>query len=273
MFGPSADLISLVYAAMAAYTVWQLVRPGRWRALWDATYTDDDRNMANRMGLLLLTPVGVLTHELAHLVAAWWLGARATSLSFRVYWGYVQYRPSLGPTSDWVVAVAGPAASLALGLAALLVAARLRAAWRDIALAFAHATVLLVLLLYPALSFVDGVGDFRTIYSGATPTLSLLAAAVHALGLGLYLLVARQLAHQAKAEVRAAWSDRFAGQAVSLRPEQLDRLQILEAAESSGQLHSGEREELAGLREARAWVVEHNRRVQEAESTVQGSVE
>jgi len=68
MLGPTADVLSLLYAAVALYTLWQL--PGRWQALTDAAYTDDDRNLANRIGFLLLTPLGVLAHEAAHLVAA-----------------------------------------------------------------------------------------------------------------------------------------------------------------------------------------------------------
>jgi len=53
MIGAPADLLSLLYLAMALYTAWQL--PGRWRALVDDTYTDEDLNLAGRIGFLLLT--------------------------------------------------------------------------------------------------------------------------------------------------------------------------------------------------------------------------
>lgn len=256
MLGPTADLLSLLYAAVAAYTLWQLA--GRWRSLVDAEYTDDDRNLAGRVGFLLLTPIGVLAHELAHLIAARELGARETSLSFRVYWGYVQYAPSLGPVGDWIVAVAGPAASLVLGLAALVLALRLRAVWRDVAASFGHATLLLVLLLYPALSFVDGAGDFLYIYTSETPTLAVLAGAVHALGLGAYLFLTRQLGRRATRETHADWSCRFAGQRLSLTSERLERLHTLEAGQAARRLLPEERAELEQLRELQGWIAEHN---------------
>jgi len=60
MLGAPADLLSVLYAVVALYTLWQL--PGRWRALVDDTYTDEDRNLASRIGFLLLTPLGVLIH-------------------------------------------------------------------------------------------------------------------------------------------------------------------------------------------------------------------
>src|SRR5215212_4049083 len=109
MFGAPADLLSLLYLAMALYTAWQL--PGRWRALIDDTYTDEDRNLAGRIGFLLLTPIGVLIHELSHMAAATLLGGRDISLSYRVYWGYVTYRGQIGPTADSIVASAGPGTS------------------------------------------------------------------------------------------------------------------------------------------------------------------
>ena len=64
MLGAPADLLSLLYIALALFTLWQI--PGRWRSLADATYTADDHNLASRIGFLLLTPLGVLLHELAH---------------------------------------------------------------------------------------------------------------------------------------------------------------------------------------------------------------
>jgi hypothetical protein len=256
MFGAPADLLSLVYVAAALYTLWQL--PRRWHSLVDATYTDDDRNLAGRIGFLLLTPLGVLLHELGHMLAAWLLGGRDISLSYRVYWGYVQYRGQIGPTGEWIVAAAGPAASLALGLAAGYAALRARQPWRDIGLAFAHATLLLDLVLYPAMSVIGGVGDFIWIYSSRTPTLAVVAGAVHAAGLIAYLVLVQLQARQSRREARSALSDRFAGQHVALRSEILTRLDGLEAAERVRRLEPEERQEFDHLRELRAWSAEHN---------------
>jgi hypothetical protein len=257
MFGPQADLLSLLYVLAAVYTLWQL--KSRWRALVDADYTSDDRSLAGRIGFLLLTPVGVLIHELSHLTAATLLGARDISLHFRVYWGFVQYRGSLGPEADWVIASAGPGSSLVLGLLAGYLALRLRPPWRDMGLSFAHATLLLDLVLYPAVSMVDGIGDFRWIYARDVPTLSMIAGVVHGLGLIAYIGMARLQSRQSRREARAALSERFAGQEITLRPEIVARLDDLEKHERVRRLEPAEREELNQLRELRDWSAEHNR--------------
>jgi Peptidase M50B-like len=229
MLGLPADLLSLLYLIAAVYTLWQL--PSRWRGLTDETYTADDRNLANRVGFLLLTPIGVLIHELSHMAAAMLLGGRNISLSFRIYWGYVQYRGPLPPEAEWVIAAVGPASSMLLGLVVGFAALRLRQPWRDIGMSFAHATLLLVLVLYPGLSVIDQVGDFRWIYSARTPTLSVVAGVVHALGLAAYIVLVRQQSLQTQRENRAAMSEAFAGHSVTLRPEIVARLDELEAAE------------------------------------------
>ena len=268
MIGPTADLLSLVYAVVALYTLWQL--PGRWRALTDADYTADDRNLANRVGFLLLTSLGVLAHEAAHYVAAEALGAQRLAMSFRVYWGYVSYAPRLGPLDDWIVAVVGPAASLALGLLALVAATRLRDAWRDVLLGFAHATLLLVLILYPLMSAIDRMGDFVTIYGRAPGGLAVVAGLGHALGLALYFVLVRLLARQDR---RLAWAARdahFSGQAVAISMEALARLKTLEQDARFRRLTPEERQELHLLAELRDWSVEHNRTIA---STGSGRVE
>jgi hypothetical protein len=259
MVGAPADLLSVLYVAVAVYTLWQL--PGRWRTLADDTYTDEDRNLANRIGFLLLTPLGVLIHELAHMAAATLLGGRDISLSYRVYWGYVQYRGQVGPAAEWVIASAGPGASLVLGLVVGYAALRLRQPWRDVGMSFAHATLLLDLVLYPGMSVVDGVGDFRWIYSGRTPTLAVVAGVVHAVGLVAYIVLARLQSRLSRREARAALTERFAGHQVTLRPEILARLDELEAYERVRRLEPEEREELNQLRELRAWSAEHNQGV------------
>jgi len=261
MLGAPADLLSLLYLGVALFTLWQL--PGRWRSLTDSVYTDDDRNLAGRVGFLLLTPVGVLLHELAHMASATALGGRDISLSYRVYWGYVQYRGQLAPASEWVIASAGPFASLILGLAVGYAVIRLRQPWRDIGMSFAHATLLLVLLLYPGMSVLDGVGDFRWIYSARTPELSVVAGVVHAAGLVAYLVLARWQSRISKREAREALTERFAGQQVAIRPEILARLQVLEAAERVRRLEPDERAELNHLRELWEWSQEHNQEIAE----------
>jgi hypothetical protein len=256
MLGAPADLLSLLYLCVALFTLWQL--PGRWRSLTDSVYTDDDRNLAGRIGFLLLTPVGVLLHELAHMAAATALGGRDISLSYRIYWGYVQYRGQLAPASEWVIASVGPFTSLVLGLAVGYATLRVRQPWRDIGMSFAHTTLLLVLVLYPGMSVLDGVGDFRWIYSARTPTLSVVAGVVHAAGLLAYILLAQWQSRISKRESRSALTERFAGQPVAIRPEVVERLRVLDAAERVRRLEPDERAELNHLRELWEWSQEHN---------------
>jgi hypothetical protein len=257
MFGPQADLLSLLYVLAAAYTLWQL--KSRWRGLVDAEYTADDRNLAGRIGFLLLTPLGVLIHELSHWTAAHLLGARDISLHFRFYWGFVQYGGRLGPAAEWIIASVGPGSSLVLGLLAGYVALRLRPPWRDVGLSFAHATLLLDLVLYPAVRLVQGVGDFQWIYTRDVPTLSVVAGVVHGLGLIAYVVMARLQSRQSRREARAALSEQFAGQQITLRPQIVARLDELERHERVRRLEPAEREELNQLRELREWSAEHNR--------------
>ncbi|MCC6175234.1 MAG: hypothetical protein IT305_08040 [Chloroflexi bacterium] len=259
MIGPSADVLSLVYLLAAAYTLIQL--PRRWRSLTDMAYTADDRNLANRIGFLLLTPLGVLAHEVAHWLVAWEFGARNLSLHFRFYWGYVEYTGRLGSTPEWLIAAAGPGTSLILGLAAGYAALRLRDVWHDVAMGFAHATLLLVLVLYPGISVVSGVGDFRWIYNAATPALSAIAGAAHGAGILAYLLLVRIQNRRAKAAARAAFHARFAGRTVALRDEHAARLADLEATERQRRLMPEERQALAELRELQSWTDAHNRQV------------
>lgn len=259
MLGAPADLLSLVYVLAALYTLWQL--PRQWRSLTDAEYTADDRSLAGRIGFLLLTPLGVLIHEAAHMLLAWLYGAQGITLSFRVYWGYVSYYGRLPATAEWAIASAGPLASLLLGLAVGYLALGQRPAWRDAGLSFAHATLVLDLLLYPGMSVVDQIGDFRWIYSRQTPALSIVAGVVHVLGLLAWIILARKQSAMSRAEARGALSAQFAGQQITLREEIVVLLANLEAAEKVRRLEPNERAQLNELRELRAWSEEHNRAV------------
>lgn len=128
-------------------------------------------------------------------------------------------------------------------------------------MSFAHATLLLDLILYPGMSLMDGIGDFRWIYSWRTPTLSIVAGVVHAAGLIAYILLARLQSRQTKREAHAVLTERFAGQQVTLRDEVVARLAILETAARVRRLEPEEREELSHLRELREWSIEHNQQV------------
>jgi hypothetical protein len=58
----------VVYTVGAVGTTWQAAR--QWRPLLSGSSAQGERELAWKLGFFLLTPVGVLAHELAHLLTA-----------------------------------------------------------------------------------------------------------------------------------------------------------------------------------------------------------
>ncbi len=174
----SFDLISFAYGVAVLFTLWELVRNRR--ALFDAQFTGADFALAGRIGFLLLTPLGVLGHELGHYATAAALGGRGITLDFHVYWGYVTAHDITDPSAWFLVALAGPAVSVVLGFAALVAARRIRQpAPAAILQVFGSTSLLLILVAYPLISFLTGSGDYLDIYSTRTPLLSAVTLACH----------------------------------------------------------------------------------------------
>jgi hypothetical protein len=176
-------VVSAFYLLAALATLRQLIRG--WRGLLDARWTAADRELAQRVGMLLLVPPAVWLHEWGHATAMWLYGATDPAIHFYFYWGYVTSSVPFTPLQSFVVALAGPLVTYALGWAMLAVALLLplRPA---IALALATCGMLqlmLVLVLYPALSLLGGWGDFTTIYRAGVPLGSLVVGIVHAASL------------------------------------------------------------------------------------------
>jgi hypothetical protein len=252
------DLISLIYAGLALRCLWQVAH--QWRLLLDPDYTHQDARLAWDLGFYVLTPFGVLIHELAHLVTAQMLGAQLTELHFRLYWGFVRFFPPLAPTSEFAVAAAGPLASLLLGMGSLLISERLRPLHRDFLQGFSLSTLGLVLLFYPALSLGMGFGDFQWIYR-TSPMLTVIAAAVHVGGLVIFTRLATR--HMKRAR-NAQWEELAAQNPrghLAMTEEKAARLRELEA--SPQRFLPGVRQELQELRDLRDWVEAHNRQLEE----------
>jgi hypothetical protein len=178
---------TLIYAVAALATVWRLVRG--WRPLLDAEWTAADRNLAQMIGLFLLTPPAVWLHEWGHTTAMRGFGAPDPRIHFYFYWGYVTASFPFTPAQDFLVALAGPLVTYLLGVGLLAVAllVPLRPA---IALVLATCglwQLAIVLLLYPAMSLLAGWGDFIGIYRSGLPLASLVVGVVHALSLIAFL--------------------------------------------------------------------------------------
>jgi len=253
------NVVTLVYAVVALRTLWQLAR--EWRLLMDATYTSGDRKLAWNLGFFLLTPVGVLGHELGHLVAARAFGAQQTSLTFWLYWGYVTYAPNLGAVGEFAVASAGPAVSLILGMAALVVAMRLARPWHHILQSFGMATLVLVLVLYPIMSYWPGFGDFTVIY-GTSLAFTTMVAAVHVAGLLAFAILADLATQRDRCAHWAGLVESYPGRRAHFGDTDAVRLQTLER--SWLRFLPGVRQEMNQLRDLRDWIVAHNRQLEES---------
>jgi hypothetical protein len=251
-----SDLISLIYGWLGLRSLWQLAH--RWRALLDQNYTTEDSRLAWDLGFFILTPFGVLAHEAAHFAVAQFLGAQDAVINFRLYWGFVTYSTPLSPTGSFAVGAAGPAMSLLLGLVALLLSLRLQTYWRDCLQSFSLATLGLVLIYYPFLSYMTGIGDFRVIY-GTSLTLSIIAGLVHGVGLFIFASVAGRLGRRGRSARWSSMADTYPSRMLEVPEESSARLRTLEA--SWTRFLPGVRQELDELRDLRDWVEEHNRQV------------
>ncbi|MSQ09511.1 MAG: hypothetical protein EXR52_00680 [Dehalococcoidia bacterium] len=171
------DWISLVYGVAALFIAVELVRNRR--DFVDTLFTADDRALAVRVGFLWLTPFGVLIHEVAHWLLAQSVGASNVRMDYRFYWGFVSYRGLLPAEASFAIAAAGPLASALLAVAALVAALRAPQPFRTVLGVFGITTAGFVLVIYPIMSFIGPVGDFRIIYADRTPSLGAAAGVFH----------------------------------------------------------------------------------------------
>ena len=56
------NLLSLLFVFVSIQTLWQLSK--NWSSFWDVKITLEDRNLATKIALFLLVPIGVLFHEI-----------------------------------------------------------------------------------------------------------------------------------------------------------------------------------------------------------------
>ncbi len=146
-----------------------------------------------------------------------------------------------------------------LGLAALVLALRLQLPWQPMLQSFGMATLGLVLIMYPLLSYWLGFGDFNVIY-GTAPSLSLAAVCAHAAGLAAFALAASRLTSRDRTAYWAELAASYPGRLCHFSEDDAARLRALER--SWTHVLPGVRQELHDLRELRDWIAEHNRQVQ-----------
>jgi uncharacterized membrane protein YozB (DUF420 family) len=178
-------LISLVYAVLGVRVVWQLARS--WRQTWDRRFTPDDRALVTQAAFFVLVPISVALHEVGHAVAIRALGGDVLGWGYYGFAGFVAYDPrQFDAVQQIVIAAAGTVVNLALGAAALGVVVLkrppMRAAFNELLVQFTVISLLNALVLYPLLDFASGLnGDWRQMYFGGVPSLSLVILVVHVL--------------------------------------------------------------------------------------------
>lgn len=176
-------LISLFYAVVGIRIVVQVVQ--RRREIFDTTFTPFDRSMVDQAAFFILVPVSVALHELGHAVTVWALGGQVVDFGFYGFAGYVSFYPSeFTPAQRILIAAAGSIVNLILILIALAVVffrkPPMRAAYNELLLQFAFISGINAFIFYPILDVVaDFNGDWRQMYDGGVPALSIAIGVVH----------------------------------------------------------------------------------------------
>lgn len=179
----SFALISLIYAVLAVRVLWQLARS--WRATWDRNFTPADRALVDQAAFFVLVPISVALHEGGHALAIRLFGGDVLGWGYFGFAGYVAYDPrQFDEAQRILIAAAGTVVNLLLAAVALgLVFLRkppMRAAFNELLVQFTVISLLNALVVYPLLDFVSGMnGDWRQMYFGGEPALSLVILVVH----------------------------------------------------------------------------------------------
>lgn len=195
--GGTFSSLTWVYFLGAGFTVLQLSRS--WRVFWTTDTSPQAaariRQLAGGAAFFLLVPVGVLLHEVGHMLAAWSIGATVYGLHYFAYWGYVEWSGGTN-LQDWYVALAGNFVSYALGIACLYLAVRLKPTRPAINIMLAYLGMLELaqtLILYPLMSLDPAFyGDWDSIYSFLVPLASGLTLAAHLASLVLFIVFIRR---------------------------------------------------------------------------------
>lgn len=182
------------------------------KSIFDDDLTIQDRRILQQTTFLVILPIVVLIHEIAHALTAMAMGSRVVDFQWSLFWGQVSHTADIAPWQNYLIAVAGVASQIFIGSTALLIASKSRSA-AVITLSvyiflftWGHA-----LILYPFLSPSLAVSDFDSIYSGATPEISLITGIVHVflLTLYLYLLIGSKSKLWFNQKTRPAWYKQY----------------------------------------------------------------
>lgn len=190
----SFDLISVFAVLIAAQTLGQLSQ--NWANFWDDRVTWQDREIAQRLAIFILIPIGVLLHEIGHSLATWEVGGTVTTFQWRFYWGFMIPSGNFTSAESWWISFSGNLVSIILGLLpiAFIPYVRKRIVG-EVLYFFVCAELVYALVGYPILSFGLQGGDWVKIYDFSVQPYASITLVCHVILLwGLW-----QLYHSPKA--------------------------------------------------------------------------
>ena len=174
------DILAIIYlfrSVQLGLKIWR-----EWAQIKLEPFTPPKKHLADQASYFIAVPIGVLAHEIGHVLAVWATGGQVAEFHYRGFWGYVVPIGSFTAAESWLIAIAGTLASLIFGLLVWLVFSRASSSTlRYFGLRAFRFQVYFSLIYYPLFTMLGFDGDWRTIYDfTATPILSLSTAVLHA---------------------------------------------------------------------------------------------
>ena len=160
----SVHLISLLSIFISLQTVLHLRH--NWSKFWDAKVTLEDRDLAMRVAIFILIPLGVLLHEIGHSLATWQVGGTVETFRWFFFSGYIIPDGNFTWIEYWWISLAGNLVSILLGLLPIpfLFGIRKRII-AEILYWFICFQSIYALVYYPLYSAATKSGDWATIYN------------------------------------------------------------------------------------------------------------
>jgi tetratricopeptide (TPR) repeat protein len=174
------DILAIIYifrSVQLGLKIWR-----EWPQLRIEPFTPHKKHLAEQASYFIAVPLGVLAHELGHVLAVWAAGGQVAEFHYRAFWGYVVPIGNFSPAQNWFIAIAGTLASLAFGLLIWLLFRRMDSSTlRYFGVRAFRFQVYFSLVYYPLFTLFGFDGDWKTIYDfSATPWLSTVTAVLHA---------------------------------------------------------------------------------------------
>ncbi len=174
------DILTIFYlfrSVQLGLKIWR-----EWPQLRIEPFTPHKKHLAEQASYFIAVPVGVLAHEVGHVLAVWASGGQVAEFHYRAFWGYVVPIGSFTPAQSWFISIAGTLASLAFGVFIWLIFRRATSSTlRYFGVRAFRFQVYFSLVYYPLFTLFGFDGDWKTIYDfSATPLLSAATAILHA---------------------------------------------------------------------------------------------